>query len=102
MRIIAFLSKVALVCNFFFLLTVALHFYNFLPDDSFTPVIVIIGYALAVFVFTPLVNLCYITAIALRKRLFDTVPQWLVITNFIFLILQIIYILLFLNDSLYN
>ena len=102
MRLIAFLSKVALVCNFFFLVTVALHFYNFIGEDSMVSIIVIIGYALAVFVFTPLVNIIYLTVLTLRKKLFDVVPKWIVITNFIFLILQIIYIILFLNDSFFT
>lgn len=101
MRLIAFLSKVALISNVFFLLAVAMHFYNFLPDDTIAPTIVIIGYALAVFVFTPLVTICYLVLLSLRRKLFDAVPKWLVITNFIFLILQITYIILFLNDSFY-
>lgn len=102
MRLIAFLSKVALICNFFFLLTVALHFYNFIGENSIVSIIVIMGYALAVFVFTPLVNIIYLTALALRKNLLAAVPKWIVIANFIFLILQIIYIILFLNDSFFN
>ncbi len=102
MRVIAFLSKVALVCNLFFLLTVVLHFYNFVGEDSMVSIIVIIGYALAVFIFTPLVNIIYLTALGLRKNLFAAVPKWIVITNFIFLILQIIYVILFLNDSFFN
>jgi hypothetical protein len=101
MRLIRFLSRVALIFNFFFLLAVALHFYNFLPDDPILPTIVIAGYALAVFFFTPAVNICYILLIAFKKKIFNIVPRWLVITNFIFLILQIVYILLFLNDLLY-
>jgi hypothetical protein len=102
MRLVAFLSKVALVCNLFFLLTVALHFYNFIGEDSMVSIIVIIGYALSVFIFTPLINILYLTALALRKNLFEAVPKWIVITNFIFLLLQIIYIILFLNDSFFD
>jgi hypothetical protein len=85
MKALRFLSRVAIICNFFFILTVALH-----------------GYALAVFVFTPLVIILYLAFIILRKKLFDVVPKWMVITNFVFLLLQILYILLFLNGSLYN
>lgn len=102
MRIIGFLSRVALVCNLFFLLTVALHFYRFVDDNSLVSIIVIIGYALAVFIFTPLVTVFYIVLLVLRKKLTDVVPRWLIITNFIFLLLQILYTILFLNDSFFN
>jgi hypothetical protein len=102
MRWLSFLSKLALVCNFFFLLSVALHFNSFLKDQAVVSTIVIIGYALAVFVFTPIVNMLYFVFLVLRKKLFNIVPKWLVFTNFIFLLLQILYVILFLNDSVYN
>ena len=101
MRLIAFLSKVALICNLFFVLAVVMHFYNFLPNNPIIPTIVIIGYVLAVFVFTPVVNLCYLAMLLFKKKLFEVVKKWIVIANFVFLILQIVYILLFLNDSFY-
>ena len=102
MRWLSFLSKLALVCNFFFLLSVLLHFNSFLEDQAVVSTIVIIGYALAVFIFTPMVNMLYFAFLVLRKKLFDIVPKWLVFTNFIFLLLQILYVILFLNDSVYN
>lgn len=102
MRLVSFLSKLALICNFFFLLSVLLHFYSFLEDQAIVSTVVIIGYALAVFVFTPLVSVLYLALLVLRKKLFDVVPKWLVLTNFVFLLLQITYILLFLNGSIYN
>ncbi len=102
MRWLSFLSKLALVCNFFFLLSVALHFNSFLEDQAIVSTIVIIGYALSVFIFTPLVNMIYFALLVLRKRLFGIVPKWLVLTNFVFLLLQILYVILFLNDSVYT
>lgn len=83
-------------------MTVALHFYRFLEDQALVSTVVIIGYALAVFIFTPLVNILYFAFLVLRKKLFDIVPRWMVITNFIFLLLQIAYIIFFLNGSIYN
>ena len=102
MKALRFLSKLALVCNFFFVLTVLLHFNRFLEDQAIVSTVVIIGYALAVFVFTPLVSILYLVLFLLRKKLFDVVPKWLVLTNFVFLLLEITYILLFLNGSIYN
>lgn len=99
MRIILFVSRVALICNFFFLLMVLLHFYSFLENEALLSTIVIMGYALSVFVFTPLVVLLYIILFSLHKRVFDFIPKWLVTTNFIFFVLQIAYILFFLNGA---
>ena len=102
MRWLSFLSKLAFVCNLFFLLSVLLHFDSFLEDQAIVSTIVIIGYALAVFIFTPLVNMIYFAFFVLRKKLFGMVPKWLVLTNFVFLLLEILYVILFLNDSVYN
>jgi hypothetical protein len=102
MRFLSFLSKLALVCNLVFLLSVALHFSNFLKDEAVVSTVVIIGYALAVFVFTPLVNILYLLFFLLRKNLFSIVPKWLVWVNFVFLLLQFVYILFILNGSINN
>jgi hypothetical protein len=102
MKLVLFLSRVALICDFFFLVTVALHFKSFFQDQAIISTIVIIGYALAVFVFSPLVNILYLAILSMRRRLFDIVPKWLVITNFVFLLLHILYVILFLNASLYS
>ena len=102
MRWLSFLSKLALICNIFFLFSVVLHFTSFLENEGVISIIIIIGYALAVFIFTPLVNIIYFAFLVLRKKLFNVVPKWLVLANFIFLLLQILYVILFLNDSVYN
>ena len=101
MKWLLFASRVALICNAFFLLTVLLHFRNFIEDQVTISFIIIIGYFLAVFIFNPLVNLTYALLLARRKNLFDIVPRWLVITNFIFLLLELQYIL-FLNDTFHT
>jgi hypothetical protein len=102
MRWVSFLSRVAFVCNLFFVFTVILHFNSFLQDQAIISTIVIIGYALSVFVFNPLANISCLAILLFRKKLFELVPKWLVIANFIFLLLQITYVLFFLNDTVYN
>jgi hypothetical protein len=102
MRWLSFLSKVTFVCNLFFLFTVLLRFNSFLQDQAIISTIVIIGYFLSVFIFNPFTNIVYLGVLLFRRKLFDVVPAWLVITNFVFLLLQIIYILFFLNDTVYN
>jgi hypothetical protein len=94
MRLTLFLSRIALICNVFFLL--ALLVKGGVPTGSqhLVSFIGIVGYGL-VALFNPLVNLLY-GILLLRSKLVVTVPRWLALTNFIFLLLQIQYIL-FLN-----
>ena len=102
MRWLSFLLKVAFVCNLFFLFTVLLHFSSFLQDQALISTIVIMGYFLSVLVFNPIANIVCLVVLLFRKELFDIVPAWLVIANFIFLILQVLYIILFLNGKPYS
>jgi len=102
MRWLSFLCKVAFVCNLFFVFTVVLHFVSFLQDQAIISTIVIIGYFLSVLVFSPLANIICLIVLIFRKKLFDVVPAWLVIGNFVFLILQVLYIILFLNGKPYS
>lgn len=100
MRWLLFLSRVAFICNLFFLLTVLLQWRNLIGDERVASTVVIIGYFFAVFIFSPIVNLSYGISLILRKPLFTFVPRWLVLTNFIFLLLQLQYIF-FLNDTIH-
>jgi len=95
---LTFLSRVAFLCNLFFLATVILHFRNYVTDQAAVSTIVIIGYFLSLFLFNPLVNITYLILLIRKKKLFAVVPAWLVIANFIFLLLQLLYIL-YLNDT---
>lgn len=102
MRLILFLSRVAFICNLAFLLAATLHLFPFIKDGVLLSTIVILGYALAVAFFSPLVNLIYLWLLVFKKSLFHALPRWLVAANFLFLILQIIYIILFLNESFFS
>jgi hypothetical protein len=92
------LSRLAFICNVFFLVSVALRFKSFIADPSTVSTAVIIGYFL-VFIFNPVVNLSYLGVLLVKRRLFPYVKPWLVICNLLFLLLQILYILYF-NDLL--
>ncbi|MDB5252644.1 MAG: hypothetical protein JWP27_1813 [Flaviaesturariibacter sp.] len=99
MRVVLFLSRIAFICNVFFLVAVLLRFANGLQNGVFVSTVVIMGYFLVV-LFNPLVNLIY-GVLLLRRRLPGIMPKWLVLANFIFLLLQLQYIL-FLNDTLHS
>jgi hypothetical protein len=94
MRGTLFLSRVAFICNVFFGLAVLVKMGLPLRDEAMVSTIVIAGYFL-VALFNPLVNIVYLVLL-LRKKLAQ-LPRWLVVANFIFLLLQIQYIF-FLND----
>ncbi len=97
MRWLLFLSRIAFICNLFFLLTVLLQWRNLGGNDAVISTIIIIGYVFAVLV-NPLVNIFYLFMLIRKKPLLRRLPKWLVLSNFIFLLLQLQY-LLFLNDT---
>lgn len=99
MKLLRFLSRIAFICNLFFLLTVMMHWSTLFQNEAVVAVIIILGYFLAVFVFNPLVTILYSILLLRRRNLFAIVPKWLVITNFVFLLLQLIYILFILQNA---
>lgn len=101
MRWLNFLSRVAFICNLAFLLSAFLQYKNFIGNQSLLSTVVIIGYFLGVFIFSPLVNILYFIQLVKKRDLYQFVPKWLVVSNFIFLLTQIIFIIFFLNDTFY-
>ena len=97
MRFVLFLSRIAFICNLFFLLALLVRITNVAGNGLAVSTIGITGYFL-VALFNPLVNLIYLFLL-FRKKLFISLPRWLVLSNFIFLLLQLQYIL-FLNGQL--
>lgn len=100
MRWLLFLSRIAFICNLLFLLTVLLQWRNIIGDERIATTVIIIGYIFAVFIFNPVVNLSYGLVLLRRRALFSSVPRWLILANFIFLLLQLQYIF-FLNDTIH-
>lgn len=97
MHRLLFLSRLAFICNIFFLLAVSLQLGNWLGNQDLTATIAIIGYVFVV-LFNPLVNVCYLVLFIMRKKFWSVVPSWLMTANILFLIMQIFYIL-YLNDT---
>ncbi len=92
MRLLLFLSRVAFICNIFFLLSASLQFYNWARNSEVNSTIIIIGYFLAI-LFNPLINICYFFLLIFRKKIAEIIPLWLVIANVIFLILQLLFVI---------
>jgi hypothetical protein len=97
MRTIRFLSRVAFICNLFFLLAFSLQLVNWINQPDITGTILITGFFFAA-LFNPLVNLCILILFLFRKKPSLHVPAWLITANLMFLLLQFFYIL-YLNDQ---
>lgn len=97
MRWLLFLSRLAFICNVFFLLAVSLQWINWIHNQDVTATIAIIGYFMVV-LFNPLVNFFYLIFFIIRKKFWTIVPSWLIAANILFLVIQILYIF-YLNDT---
>lgn len=100
MRWLLFLSRVAFICNVFFILAVSIQLFNWVPNQDLSATIAVIGYFLVV-LFNPFVVLSYLLLWLLRKKFWNTVPSWLITANILFLVMELFYIL-YLNDSKHN
>lgn len=96
MRWLLFLSRLAFICGFFFLLSVSLLIKNWAGDEGLASTIIIIGYIMGAII-VPVTNICYLIVLALRKKLRAIVPLWLVIANVLFLLILLYYIF-YVND----
>lgn len=97
-----FFSKVAFLCDLLFLAAVFLQLVQVAIPPQQVSTIVITGYFMAVFVFSPLVTVFYGVLWLKNRPLFTFVPRWLVGTNILFFLLQIIFVILFFNDKIYH
>lgn len=89
MRLLRFLSRLAFICNICFLLLSAMRYVHVDPDNEIVGNIIILGYFGPLFV-NFFVNLIVILLFILRRVWASGVPRWLLITNFVFFIVQIV------------
>ncbi|MBL7743848.1 MAG: hypothetical protein JNN00_10280 [Chitinophagaceae bacterium] len=100
MRWLLFLSRLAFICGIFFLLSISLLIRNWTNDEAISSTIIIIGYFIGLII-VPLVNICYLAVLLVRRKLSAYVPVWLVTANIFFLVILILYIFYF-NDPYYH
>lgn len=84
-----FLSRVALLCNVCFLVTLAMHYVPVLSQGVISSTVIILGTVMAI-VINALMNFLYLVIAISGARLQNLVPVWIIIVNFLFLILQAI------------
>jgi hypothetical protein len=100
MRWLLFLSRLAFICGFFFLLSISLLIKNWAGDAGLAATIIIIGYVMGAII-VPVTNICYLVVWVLRKKLRTIVPLWLIIANVLFLFV-LLYYLSYINDHQHN
>ncbi|MET0634849.1 MAG: hypothetical protein ABWZ25_02410 [Chitinophagaceae bacterium] len=100
MRWLLFLSRLAFICGLFFLLSFSLLVKDWTQDQALTSTIIVIGHLMGVLV-VPLVNICYLAVLFVKRELRPYVPAWLVVGNVLFLFILLFYIY-FQYGSLYN
>ena len=91
MRWLLFLSRLAFLCGLFFLLSFSLLVKDWTQDQAITSTIIITGHLLGV-VFVPLVNICYVGVLFIKRELRPYVPAWLVVGNALLLFILLFYI----------
>ena len=92
MQKLLFFSRVALICNICFLVTILLRFMPFLDNGAVSSTLIISGSVLSIIINSLLV-LTYILLTVIRRPLRHYVPGWLVITNFLIFVLQVIFLI---------
>jgi hypothetical protein len=88
---ISFFTKLAFLCNLCFLAAVILQMMPHPPQGEMVATTIIIGYLFAVVV-NSLANVWIAALFFLKKKSSHSVPRWLIIINFLFLIPQLIFI----------
>ena len=92
MRWLFFLSRLAFVCNVFFLVALSLQFGKWFHNQDAEALILIIGYVLAI-VINPLAVVCYGFFLLFKRSRLQSISKWLMIANTVFLFFQAFYIL---------
>lgn len=91
MRWLLFLSRLAFICNTFFLIAVSLQLVRWFKNQDAEALVITIGYFMAALL-NPVANLCYFILFLSSRKKLAIVPGWLMIANALFLLLQIFYI----------
>ncbi|RYZ28818.1 MAG: hypothetical protein EOO10_08265 [Chitinophagaceae bacterium] len=92
MRWLLFLSRLAFICNCFFLLAVSLQLGRWFQNQDAEATTIIIGYFMSALL-NPAAIISYLLLFFLNKSKLQVVPKWLILLNTLFLFLQIFYIL---------
>ena len=91
MRWLLFLSRLALICGLFFLLTLLQLMSGWIKDGNLESTIITIGFFMGM-VIVPITLLCYMVLWLAGKKPASIVPRWLIIANIFVLLILLGYI----------
>ena len=92
MRWILKLSRLAFICNIFFLLAFSLQLSSWIKNEQLTSTVVLIGYVMG-FLLNPVANISYLAFGIFSRKSLQIVPSWLIVANVLFLVIDAFYIL---------
>ena len=101
MRWLLKLSRIAFICNLFFLLAFSLQLTKWISDEQLTSTILIIGYVIG-FILNPLANFSYLVFGIFSRKSLIIIPAWLIVANVLFLVIDAFYILYINSHSWYK
>ena len=87
MKILLFLSRIALLCNICFIIAEIMRYSSALQLNHVYSTVVVLGY-LSIFL-NLVLSVALVIIFATRRQNLDSFPRWLLIINFLFLIAQI-------------
>lgn len=97
MRWVLFLSRLAFIAGFCFLLSLSQLFRPWIGDQDLAATIITIGFFMGMLL-VPAALLSYLLVLIRRRKLTEIVPAWLVAMNIVWLFLYLVY-LIFLNGQ---
>ena len=100
MRWLLFLSRLAFISGFCILIHVSITIFGqWINEENILSTIIVIGYFIGAVVI-PVTMLCYLGVWIVKRRV--PVPYWLIISNFIFLLAILLFILLNIDQDAQN
>jgi hypothetical protein len=97
MRWLLFLSRLAFISGFCFLLSLSLLIKDWIKEQDIAATIITLGTFMGIILVT-VTLFCYLGVVLFRKKLTAIVPLWLVTCNILWMILYLFY-LIFLNGQ---
>jgi hypothetical protein len=87
MKILIFFSRIALLCNICFIIAEIMRYSDDLQLNPVYSTVVVLGYTSMIL--NVLLAITILIIFATRRQSLNSIPRWLLIINFLFLIAQI-------------
>ena len=92
MRWLLFLSRLAFICGICILLSLSILIWDWTNDQVIASTVIVIGFFMGM-VIIPVTLISYLVMVLIKRQLLVYVPLWLVVSNIIWLVILLIYII---------